>query len=217
MLLLEKQIEQILADTSLEVPRPLAMPEFAQADAERLLGIHLASLSPAAVLIPIIRRGDRLHVMFNVRSQQLRHHPGQISFPGGRRDPEDADAVANALREASEETGLDPAAVTVVGYLDDFPTISGFRVTPVVGFVNETAQFCVDGIEAVELFEVPLAFLLATNHYRTGQLARKGADLTYYEVPYEGRNIWGATAGMLYELACRYANRTHSCSNASGQ
>lgn len=203
-LLLQTQIEQILADTSLETPRPLAMPEFEHGDAEQLLGIRLATLSPAAVLVPIIRRDESYNVIFNVRSMELRNHPGQISFPGGRRDPEDEGVVANALREAQEEAGLDPAEVTVVGYLDDFPTVSGFRVTPVVGFVNETATFCVDGVEAVELFEVPLSFLLATTHYRKGQLTRKGTDLTYYEVPYKDRNIWGATAGMLYELACRY-------------
>lgn len=144
-------------------------------------------------------------MLLTVRARQLRNHAGQISFPGGRRDAEDADVDANALREAHEEVGLDPAHVTVVGYLDDYPTITGFRVTPVVGLIDARTPLAPDGVEVASFFEVPLAFLLDPANYQRHWFRRDGLDLPFYAVPYGERFIWGATAGMLYELAQRCA------------
>lgn len=196
-----------LADTRAEAPRPLTMPEFPPEAAEALTGDTLERLTPAAVLIPVMCHPDGLTVVFNLRSRNLNNHAGQISFPGGRRDAADSGAVANALREAREEMALDPAAVTVAGFLDDYATISGFRVTPVVGLVDSAATLQADGIEVDELFEVPLAFLLDPGNYQHRQVEYEGRAVSFFAVPYQQRNIWGATAGMLHELALRYTDQ----------
>lgn len=201
----QERLRHALAATHATPPRPLAEREWSRRDAEALTGRTLEHLTEAAVLIPVMRHPDRPTVVLNVRSDELRNHAGQISFPGGRRDPVDSGPVANALREAGEEMGLDPAAVTVAGFLDDYPTVSGFRVTPVVGFVDASATLQADGVEVTELFEVPLEFLLDRSNYQQRQLEHEGRQVSFFEVPYKDRRIWGATAGMLHELALRCA------------
>jgi 8-oxo-dGTP pyrophosphatase MutT (NUDIX family) len=156
--------------------------------------------TPAAVLVPLINRPSGLAVLFTQRSADLPDHPGQISFPGGRVEAADRDIDDSALRETEEETGLPRGRVTVLGHLAEYETVTGYRVTPVVGWVEPPFSLTPDPVEVAEIFEVPLAFLLEpTNqqrHFRMlGELRRD-----YYAIPFEQRYIWGATAAMLLIL-----------------
>lgn len=156
---------------------------------------------PAAVLVPIVDRADGLAVLLTQRSSKLAHHAGQISFPGGRLEEGDADAVAAALRETEEEIGIDRALVSVAGFLPDhLIPVSGYRVTPVVSFLRPDYELRLDPTEVEEAFEVPLGHLLdPTNHVpRVREYA--GEAVEFVDMPFGERNIWGATAGMLYTL-----------------
>ena len=156
---------------------------------------------PAAVLIALIRRPEGLTVLYTERSPDLRAHSGQVAFPGGKRDPEDADATATALREAQEEVGLDPALVEVLGSLPPYVTTTGFVVTPVVGLVPAEAHYQPNPYEVADLFEVPLAFLLDPANHQRHALDRPEGRREWLSMPYQDgptqRYIWGATAGML--------------------
>jgi 8-oxo-dGTP pyrophosphatase MutT (NUDIX family) len=156
---------------------------------------------PAAVLVPLVNRPEGLQVLLTERAANLPDHPGQISFPGGRVEPEDADDAAAALRETHEEIGLAPERVHVLGRLATYDTVSGFRVAPVVGWVDTPFALAPDPVEVAAVFEVPLAFLLdQANHQRharqIGELRRE-----YWAMPYGERYIWGATAAMIRILA----------------
>ena len=155
---------------------------------------------PAAVLVPLVNRPQGLQVLFTQRSADLPDHPGQISFPGGRVEPGDASVAAAALRESAEEVGLPQAQVTVLGYLSDYETVTGYRVTPVVGWVEPPFAITPDPVEVADVFEVPLAFLMdPANQQRQfrmlGALRRE-----FWAIPYGDRYIWGATAAMLLIL-----------------
>jgi 8-oxo-dGTP pyrophosphatase MutT (NUDIX family) len=155
---------------------------------------------PAAVLVPLVEREPGLTVLLTQRAATLKDHAGQISFPGGRIEPGDADAWHAALREAHEEIGLTENFVEFAGYLPDHWVGTGFRVTPVVGFVNPGYQLRIATAEVHDVFEVPLAYILdATNHKARTRLLG-GVTLEVYDIPYGNRNIWGATAGMLLTL-----------------
>jgi 8-oxo-dGTP pyrophosphatase MutT (NUDIX family) len=157
-------------------------------------------VTAAAVLVPLINRPEGVTVVLTQRTAHLNDHAGQISFPGGRVNAGDADRIHTALREAEEETGLSREHVQVIGTLPDFDIPSGFRVTPVVGWVEPPVAFDPDPSEVAELFEVPLAhFLDPANHQRHSDEVQ-GRRRNYYAMPYQQRNIWGATAGMLYSL-----------------
>jgi 8-oxo-dGTP pyrophosphatase MutT (NUDIX family) len=156
--------------------------------------------TPAAVLVPLVNRPEGLHVLLTQRSPDLPDHPGQISFPGGRLEPDDASLAAAALREAAEEVGLPPHRVSVLGLLAEYETVTGFRVTPVVGWVEPPFALTPDPIEVADVFEVPLAFLLdpanqQRHHRMLGTLRRD-----YWAIPWGERYIWGATAAMLLIL-----------------
>lgn len=199
--LLEQRLRAALADTDLHPPRPLARPEL-PLDAQKLIPAQMFErLRPAAVLAPVVRRGAELSLLLTVRASHLRSHSGQIAFPGGGRDAEDADAVANALREAQEEIGLEPDRVEVIGYLDDYPTISRYRVTPVVGIIDGEPRLRVDAGEVAEVFEVPLAHALNPQAFERKLFGRDGIQVPVFELNWQHYRIWGATAGMLWTLA----------------
>ncbi len=166
-----------------------------------LRGYFVAAPVPAAVLVPIVDRDPGPTVLLTQRSSNLKHHPGQISFPGGRIEPEDRDPVAAALREAHEEIGLLPGHVEVVGLLPDHLIVSGYRVTPVVGFVRTPFDLELDDGEVDEVFEVPLAFLMDPRNHVPRQRTFEGRTIELQDIPYGPRNIWGATAGMLQTLS----------------
>ena len=153
--------------------------------------------SPAAVLLGLVERPTGLALLFTERAEHLKIHPGQVSFPGGRIEMSDAGPVEAALREAEEEVGLDPSHVSVAGCLERLLTVTGFLVTPVVGFVAPEFRPVPDESEVAEVFEVPLEFLLGEGNIRLGYRERLGARLRTHEVEYEGHRIWGATASML--------------------
>jgi 8-oxo-dGTP pyrophosphatase MutT (NUDIX family) len=155
-----------------------------------------AKLRPAAVLVPIVERPDEPTVLFTRRTDHLHDHAGQVSFPGGRIEPSDSGPVAGALRETQEEIGLARGFVDVVGLLDDYETVTRYRVTPVVGFVTPGFTLTLDEFEVAEVFEVPLSFLLDPGNHRTDHFMRDGVRRRFYAFDYEGKYIWGATAGM---------------------
>jgi 8-oxo-dGTP pyrophosphatase MutT (NUDIX family) len=154
-------------------------------------------IRPAAVLVPVVRRDDDLTVLFTRRTSHLHDHAGQISFPGGRTEPDDASASDTALRETAEEIGLAPGHVEVLGHLTDYTTVTGYRVTPVVGLVSSPFELKLDDFEVAEVFEVPLAFLLDPANHQRNLLIHDGRERHYYAMPYGPYYIWGATAGML--------------------
>jgi len=156
--------------------------------------------TPAAVLVPLVNRPEGLHVLLTQRSADLADHAGQISFPGGRVEPEDRTHAAAALREAAEEIGLAADRVDVLGELANYETVTGYRVAPVVGWIEPPLSLTPDPLEVSDVFEVPLVFLLdpahQQRHFRMlGELRRD-----YWAIPYGDRYIWGATAAMLMIL-----------------
>ncbi len=157
-------------------------------------------LIPAAVLVPIVLRPTGLTMLLTQRTAHLRDHAGQVSFPGGRCEPSDTNATATALREAQEEIGLDPAQVEVIGVLDEYRTGTGFTIIPVVGLVTPPLDLKLDDFEVADVFEPPLDFLLQVDNYSRHQVEYRGALREYWAVPWRGRYIWGATAGMLVNL-----------------
>jgi 8-oxo-dGTP pyrophosphatase MutT (NUDIX family) len=154
-------------------------------------------IRPAAVLVPIISREGRLTVLFTRRTAHLNDHAGQISFPGGRAEQEDMSSAHTALREAGEEIGLAPGRVEVLGELHQYITVTGYRVTPVVGLVTPPLDLKVDDFEVAEVFEVPLEFLLDPGNHQRNCVVHDGRVRHYYAFPYGHHYIWGATAGML--------------------
>jgi 8-oxo-dGTP pyrophosphatase MutT (NUDIX family) len=158
--------------------------------------------TPASVLVPLLPRADGITVLLTRRTDDLDKHAGQVAFPGGRVDAGDADEVAAALREAQEEVGLSPEAVDVLGRLDPYLTITGFEVVPIVGFVQQPPRcFTPEPGEVADIFEVPLQFLLNRANHQKVKRVVNGLDRAYYAMPYESYYIWGATAGMIVNLA----------------
>ena len=199
---LRARIESLLRDT---VPgRDPEFPYAAQFTAEQIdlmRKLFPAEPARAAVLVPLVERPAGLHVLLTQRASHLKNHPGQISFPGGRIETADAGPWEAALREAQEEIGLEPGYVTHAGYLQDHLVISGFRVTPAVGFVLPGFNLRLDETEVESAFEVPLEFVLDARNHLPRDRSIAGYKVTTYEIPYEGRQIWGATASMLISFA----------------
>jgi 8-oxo-dGTP pyrophosphatase MutT (NUDIX family) len=157
-------------------------------------------LRPAAVLVPVVRREAGLTILLTQRTDHLYDHAGQISFPGGRSEAHDESPAATALRETFEEIGLPHSLVEVLGALPEYTTVTGYRVTPVVGLVSPPPAFKLDAFEVAEAFEVPLTFFLDPGNHQRNTLQYQGRTRHYYAMPYEQRYIWGATAGMLMNL-----------------
>lgn len=156
----------------------------------------------AAVLVAVTDRPEP-GVILTRRTDTLTRHAGQVAFPGGRVDPEDADAVAAALREAEEEIALPRSAVTVIGAADRYRTITNFEVTPVIGVVPPDLVFVPARAEVAEVFEVPLDFVLDRANHVEATVEFQGHNRHYYEIMWNGHRIWGATAAMIVNLSRR--------------
>ena len=158
-------------------------------------------LRPAGVLVPVLvsEQGARLYL--TKRSSVLKHHPGQIAFPGGKQDPDDPDIVATALREAREEIGLDPSNVEIIGQTPQHETVTGFIVTPVIARVLNPFQPVAEAGEVEEVFSVPLDHVLDPRLYSIQARYWQGSLRRYYTVPYGSYYIWGATARILRAIA----------------
>lgn len=157
-------------------------------------------LTPAAVLVPVVTHPDPT-VLLTLRTAHLRDHAGQVSFPGGRIEADDSSACAAALREAQEEIGLATTAVEVIGFLPEYRTVTGFRITPVVGLIPPGLPLVCDPFEVETVFEVPLNFVLDPSNHQTQQIFYRGRQREYTAVTYGEYLIWGATAGMLRSLS----------------
>ena len=166
----------------------------------RLESLMPAATTRAAVLVPIVDRDDELTVLLTLRATDLKHHAGQISFPGGRMEAGDADATAAALREAGEEIGLGREFVEVLGCLPDHAVITGYRVTPVVGIVRPGFSLVLDPKEVAGTFEAPLRHLLDPSTRTRRRRNFAGEEVEFLDLPWGQFNIWGATAGMLFTL-----------------
>jgi 8-oxo-dGTP pyrophosphatase MutT (NUDIX family) len=193
------------AEAALSSSAPIADPDAPDTPSDFDLSPELvpeiarAPLAPAAVLIPIVLRSE-LTVLLTQRTDALPRHAGQIAFPGGRMEPTDRDPIATALREAQEEIGLDPTFVEPLGYLDAYRTGTGFRIFPVVSFVQEGFTLTLDEREVADAFEVPLAFLMDEDNHRIEARSWRGTERHFYAMPFEQRYIWGATAGIMKNM-----------------
>ena len=168
------------------------------AERSRRLARHFPSDPvPAAVLFPLVDRPGGMTVLLTQRASQLARHAAQIAFPGGRVDDTDIDEASAALREAREEIGLEPGRVQVFGYLPDHVVISGFRVTPVLGLVTPPFSLQLNPHEVAGVFEVPLDHVLDSANHKARLRKVGDEEMLLYDIPWEGQNIWGATAGML--------------------
>jgi 8-oxo-dGTP pyrophosphatase MutT (NUDIX family) len=198
---LRRLIEERLRDTRPPTPSATAIPAgFTPEAYEAVRQYYPAAPTPAAVLIPIVDHEDGLTVLLTQRASHLKNHAGQISFPGGRIEAADEGPLAAALRETEEEIGLSRSRIAVLGRLSDYETVTGYRVTPVVGWVEPPFVLKPDPVEVADVFEVPLSFLLDPSnqqrHFRMlGTLRRD-----YHAIPYGEHYIWGATAAMLLIL-----------------
>lgn len=156
--------------------------------------------TPAAVLVPLVVRADEASVLLTKRTDHLHHHPGQISFPGGRVEQGDASSIETALRETEEEIGLHRRHVELLGALPDYLTGTGFRVTPVVGLVTPPFELTLDAFEVAEAFEVPLSHFLDPANHQEHSIVHEGRVRRFHAMPYHDYFIWGATAGIIMSL-----------------
>ncbi|WJH40418.1 CoA pyrophosphatase [Aliirhizobium terrae] len=171
----------------------LLNPQFVQTAME-------LKLKDAAVLVPVIDDGDEAKVILTQRTATLRKHSGQIAFPGGAVDPEDGSPERAAMREAEEEIGLDPRFVEPLARLPQYYAMTGFRITPVLAVVNRGFDLKLNPTEVDDAFEVPLSFLMNEANHQRGTRQFNGTERHFYLMPYENRNIWGITAGILRTL-----------------
>ena len=157
-------------------------------------------LRPAAVMVGLIDRPNGLHVLLTRRTENLEHHPGQISFPGGHIDKVDVSADHAALRETLEETGIGNEHINIIGHLDTYVTGTGFSITPIVGFISTQSKPVADPVEVAEIFEVPLAHFMDPANHKLHERTFEGVIRRFYAMPYDDYYIWGATAGILFNL-----------------
>lgn len=186
-----------------EVARRLARPAPPPSSEDRhIFGLAQdAAATEAAVMIVLVQHAADLSVLFTQRTAHLSDHAGQISFPGGRVEKEDANREETALRETEEEIGLQRARIAVLGRLPQYEVPSGFRITPVVGWTEGPLLLQPDPFEVAEIFQVPLRHFLDLSRYQRREYDFRGRHRHYMAIPYEGRYIWGATAGMLHCFA----------------
>ena len=186
-----------------DILRVLARPGGASSDFDLNPGTSGSgpAKKDAGVLVPLIERSSGVHVVLTKRAAHLSSHPGQIAFPGGKRDAGDADISATALREAHEETGLDPSLVEILGQLPAHETVTGFNVIPTIGWISTPWEVKADPGEVAEVFEVPLSHVVTAQNFQVQSRIWRGQRRSYYCVPYGPYYIWGATARILRGLA----------------
>ena len=175
---------------------PAWAPEF---EGDGRFGVERTS-APASVLVGLVQRDEGLQVLLTQRTAHLRDHAGQISFPGGRAEDDDRDAVATALRETEEEIGLAHDRVEIIGALPTYSTVTGYVVTPVVALVTPPFTLALDNFEVAEAFEVPLGYLMSPAHHQRHVFPYEGGQRQFLSMPWQGRFIWGATAAMIRNL-----------------
>ena len=163
--------------------------------------VKTENLIEAAVLVPIVERNDGLKVILTKRSNNLKQHPGQISFPGGKSEKIDKSLVATALRETKEEIGINNKNVEILGQLSKHVTITGFKITPFIGKIRTGFSTKIKTSEVSEIFEVPLSYLSNPKNFRVESVKWKGKKRFFYSIPYGPYYIWGATARILKNLA----------------
>ena len=181
-------------------PRFAELSRALQQHPGRQLNLPGLELRDSAVLAPFILRGAEPRLLFTLRPTHLRRHAGQVSFPGGARDPEDSTPLHTALREVREELGVAPEAVEVLGMLDEIPTTSEFRVVPYVGLLDPSVEFHPDAGEIAELLEIRVSDLLVPGLRRTEKWFYRGAERDVYFYDVGNHTIWGATARILSNL-----------------
>lgn len=205
-------------DEGLQEPEGLEIRRLPRAVQPMANRRFMQSLTPAAVLVGIVDEPQRLSVILTERAADMRAHAGQISFPGGRRDSADISSVATAKREAREEINLDSAYVLPIGYLGQYPTVTGFLVTPVVALVSPRGLSGLqrNPAEVKQILQIPLRHLLQMQHYRRGWLNKSGFRVPYYDIHWRSHRVWGATAAILVELALRIRGRGQNTNNSLG-
>jgi 8-oxo-dGTP pyrophosphatase MutT (NUDIX family) len=161
---------------------------------------HHSPLKKAAVLIPLVDDGQQLHVLLTKRASHLRHHAGQVAFPGGKVEELDLNLIHTASRETHEEIGLPPSLINVIGNLHSYQVISGFEVTPIIAFIPYNYTYAQDDNEVSEIFQVPLQHFLDPKNHISFKVRRKGFSHKVHFMPYKHYNIWGATASMIKDL-----------------
>ncbi|TAK62028.1 MAG: CoA pyrophosphatase, partial [Bacteroidetes bacterium] len=163
-------------------------------------GVKPPDVHEASVLVPLLNNNGEIHVLLTARTHDVETHKGQISFPGGMNDPEDANATATALRETEEEIGLPRASVEIIGAIDDFMTPSNFLITPIVGYISNLPPLDINKAEVAETLLVPLSFFADTGNGRTEQRLLYDKTVTVWFFEHQGHLIWGATAAMIKRL-----------------
>lgn len=161
---------------------------------------HIGRLKHASVLIAMVQTEQGINIVLTRRAAHLKHHAGQISFPGGKVEDSDADILTTALREAEEEIGLNRADVEVIGQLKQYHTITGFIITPIIGFIPQDYPFIADKNEVAEIFCVPLTHFINEDNHISIEVNRNASKHNIYFMPYLDYNIWGATAAILKDL-----------------
>lgn len=197
-----EQLRKRLAKTTVPAdPLDIELPEGAGDWPDSVREQLLGSLKIAAVLIPIIENSRRdLSLLLTQRSADLKHHAGQVSFPGGRMEAGDEDVVQTALRETYEEVGIPRNRVDIIGYLDPVPTITGYAVTPVIGLIGSDVDLVVDRSEVDEVFDVPIGFFAESGNRKIVEREFWGGIAEMLEFEFQGRRIWGATAFIIEKL-----------------
>jgi 8-oxo-dGTP pyrophosphatase MutT (NUDIX family) len=192
----------------LEYCRPAGLAMESAAVRARLRAAWPSTLKVAAVLVPIVNRAPAPTLLMTVRASHLRRHAGQISFPGGRLEAQDADVAAAAVRETGEEIGIAASAIDPIGFLSDHVVQTGYRITPVVALLQTGVNPKPDGTEVAEVFELPLGLALTAANYRVGRRTIREVEVDTWELAFGSYNIWGATAGILANLRQVFAEAT---------
>ena len=199
--------ERLAATRKPSNPLDVVVPRGTYSWPQGMLEKIAATLTPAGVLIPVRRHDAGLSILLTQRSADLKHHAGQVSFPGGRMEDSDADIETTALRETREEIGIPEEHVSIIGYLETMPTVTGYAVTPIVGFVDGSVPLEIDTTEVEYAFEVPLGHLLDERNDRYVDREYDGQRFSLVEFHYEGERIWGATAYMLMAFRKHLLNK----------